>query len=110
MTWLRANTEGKIIFRPQANKKQDRSNNAQETLNDISVLTIESDVTIVLNCRKLMISLAGKHEKNFHDRLWAVGYVGGTYLLSIDADNYTFVLCLMTTNVLSAVGTVSKVL
>jgi len=69
MTWLRANTEGKIIFRPQANKKQDRSNNAQETLNDISVLTIESDVTIVLNCRKLMISLAGKHEKNFHDRL-----------------------------------------
>jgi len=54
-----ANTEGERSFSVlKRMKSRMRSNITQEKLNDTSVLTIESDVTAVLNCEKLIESFA----------------------------------------------------
>jgi len=45
-------------------------------------LALESDVTAVLNCEKLIDNFTClKARKTFCDRLWAVGYVGGKRLV-----------------------------
>jgi len=47
-----------------------RSNITQDKLNDTSILTIESDVTAVLNCEKLIDSFAClKARKKLCDRM-----------------------------------------
>jgi len=64
-----------------------RSNITQEKLNDTSILTIESDVTAVLNFEKLIDSFAClKARKKLCDRLscwmWVVGCRWQTYGIS----------------------------
>jgi len=60
--------------------------------------TLESDVAAVLNCEKLIDNLAClKTRKKLCSRLWAVGYVGGIHLVSVDADSYIFSLFFMDT-------------
>ena len=66
-----ANTEGERSFSVLKRiKSRMRSNITQEKLNDASILTIESDVTVVLNCEKLIDSFASlKAGKKLCDRL-----------------------------------------
>jgi len=54
-----------------------------------------ADFTTVLKCEKLDEFACLTWRKKIYDRLWAVGYVGGKHLLSLDTDNYIFALCLM---------------
>jgi len=45
----------------------------------------------------MITSLAGRHEKNRCDRLWAVRYVRGKYLVLADAHDSIFALFFMDT-------------